>query len=68
MISNFFIKLRDLIEVQGEYLVENTLKDIKLIDDEDFLKTLDLTATKKDLQTLHFIGNQIIVDYENIPL
>jgi hypothetical protein len=68
LISNFFIKLRDLIEVQGEYLVENTLKDIKLIDDEDFLKTLDLTATKKDLQTLHFIGNQIIVDYENIPL
>ena len=68
MLSNLFIKLRDLIEVQGEYLFENTLKDIKLTDDEDFLKTLDLTATKKDLQTLDFIGNQITVDYENIPL
>lgn len=63
-----FLNQRDFVEVQGEYLNENTLKDIKFIEDEDFLKSIDLTSTKKDLQTLNFIGNEIKIDCDSIPM
>ena len=48
--------------------MENSLKDIKFIEEDDFMKSIDLTATKKDLQTLNFIGDEIIVNNDNIPV
>lgn len=64
----FFLNSRDFVEVQGQYLKENTLKDIKFIEDDDLIKNLDLSATKKDLQNINFVGNEINIDYENIPM
>ncbi len=47
---------------------ENSLKDIKFIEEEDFLKSIDLKPLKKDFQTLNMIGNEITVNYGDIPV
>lgn len=38
-----------------------------MIEDEEFLKTLDITASKNNLQILNYIGNEIIIDPEKVP-
>lgn len=62
---------RDFVEVQGYYLKENSIKEIKFIEDDDtklndsqnfsFLSNHNLSSTI-------MIGKEITIDYNRIPL
>jgi hypothetical protein len=60
-------KKRDFVEVEGEYLTDNSSKEIKFIEEDDN-KNNDNYFFNKDIQTLIYIGKEINFDYEKIPM